>query len=83
MKEIVKELNYISNTLTKINEKMGSNIESSTLMSIGDASLFLGLTKGTIYVKTHKKTIPFSKVGKKLYFSKLDLIDWIKNNSRL
>lgn len=45
-------------------------------LNMDEASIFLGLSKQTIYKKTWNKEIPFSKPSKYLYFSKNDLIDY-------
>ncbi len=38
------------------------------------------LKKSTIYYLTHKRQIPYFKKGRKLYFSRNDLEDWIKED---
>lgn len=50
------------------------------LLTIQEAAKFLNLSKFTIYSKVHKREIPFSKMnnGKRLYFSKMELMDYIK-----
>lgn len=41
-----------------------------------------GLAKPTIYTKVSNRTIPHSKRGKKLYFSRRELNEWIANGKR-
>jgi excisionase family DNA binding protein len=36
-------------------------------------------SRHTIYQLTHKKQIPFYKIGKKLLFSKSEILNWLKN----
>jgi predicted DNA-binding transcriptional regulator AlpA len=48
------------------------------LMDIKQASVLLRLAIPTIYSKVSRNEIPVSKQGKKLYFCKSELIDWIK-----
>ena len=47
------------------------------LMSVTDACEYLNLERQTIYGYTAKGLIPFSKRGKRLYFSKKDLHEWV------
>jgi excisionase family DNA binding protein len=49
------------------------------ILSIKEASKFLKLAIPTIYGKTSRQEIPFMKQGKKLYFSRQDLIDYLKS----
>ena len=47
------------------------------LLSLQDAAIFLGLAPQTIYGYTAKRMIPFIKKGKKLYFKRSDLEEWL------
>lgn len=44
------------------------------------AAKLLGIGKNTIYHLTMRKTIPFYKTGKRLYFSANELTNYIKSN---
>lgn len=46
------------------------------------ASKITGKAVPTIYDLVHKRLIPHSKVGKDLYFSRNDLIQWLKDGKR-
>jgi excisionase family DNA binding protein len=48
------------------------------LLTVDGAAELLDCTKPTIYQKTSKGELPFMKRGKKLYFLKKDLIDYLK-----
>ena len=52
--------------------------EPVALLTIQQAADFLHLTVPTLYGKVHAREIPFSKLGKRLYFSKTELTDWVK-----
>lgn len=56
-----------------------SNAPSDKPMSIAEAAKFVNLTVPTIYGFVSKRTIPFSKVGKRLYFTESELTSWIQN----
>lgn len=56
--------------------------ESSTVdafMNIDETSKLINLAKSSIYGLVHRKKIPYHKVGKKLYFSKESILQWINN----
>lgn len=54
----------------------------SDLLSISEASELLRLSKNTIYFLSSQSKIPVTKKGKRLYFSKRELLDWIKSGRR-
>ena len=41
-----------------------------------------GLAKPTIYGLVSERKIPHSKRGKKLYFSRFELLEWLTNGKR-
>lgn len=51
-------------------------------LTIQQASELLHLTKPTIYTKTSRNEIPYMKRGKRLYFSKFELLDYLKAGKR-
>ena|SRR6185436_11480091 len=59
-------------------EPTTSDNKSDKLLSIKEASEFLNLAKQTIYGFTSQNLIPFIKKGKKLYFNKTELTEWLK-----
>jgi excisionase family DNA binding protein len=54
----------------------------SDLLTIGQAAEFLKLSVPTLYTKVSRREIPVSKRGKRLYFSKAELSDWIKSGRK-
>ncbi|MGY5351016.1 helix-turn-helix domain-containing protein [Wenyingzhuangia sp. IMCC45533] len=52
-------------------------------IGINEASKFLGLTKNTIYQYCNRNEIPHYKLGKKLFFFRIELIDLIKKHKIL
>lgn len=51
------------------------------ILSLSEASEFLKLSKSCVYKLTSAKKIPhFVPGGKKIYFKKSDLEDWILNS---
>lgn len=53
--------------------------DSDQLLNIEQAANFLNLKVPTIYGLVSRSAIPNSKKGKRLYFSKNELLDWIKS----
>lgn len=56
--------------------------ETDALLTISEAARFLNLSVPTIYGKVSRKLIPVNKQGKRLYFYKSELADWIKAGRR-
>ncbi len=52
--------------------------EPEQLLTIKQAGELLSLSVPTLYGYVQKRAIPFCKRGKRLYFSKQDLTNWIK-----
>ncbi len=65
--------------LLKSQQTIISQAPSDKPMSISEAAKFVNLTVPTLYGFVSKRTIPFSKVGKRLYFSETELTSWIQN----
>lgn len=58
-----------------------NSTNSKELLSLKEAAEFLGITKSTLYKKTHRKEIPFYKpTGKLIYFLRQDLLNWALRN---
>jgi excisionase family DNA binding protein len=55
---------------------------TSDLLNIEEAATLLNLAKPTIYGLVSTANIPNMKKGKKLYFSRKELEDWIKSGRR-
>lgn len=49
------------------------------LLNILEASKLINLSVATIYSKVCRNEIPVNKQGKKLYFIKSELLEWIKS----
>ena len=73
--ELLEKVSKIEDILSHEN---GGQHESDSLFSIEQASKFLNLSISTIYGKVCRREIPVSKQGKRLYFNKIDLLDWIR-----
>lgn len=52
------------------------------LLNVNEAATFLNLAKPTIYGLVCQSKIPCMKKGKKLYFSRQELTDWLKQGKK-
>ena len=68
--------------LLKSQQTIISKAPSDRPMSITEAAKFVNLTVPTLYGFVSKRTIPFSKVGKRLYFSEIELTSWIQSGRK-
>ena len=68
--------------LLKSQQTIISQAPSDRPMSITEAAKFVNLTVPTLYGFVSKRTIPFSKVGKRLYFSEVELTSWIQSGRK-
>lgn len=77
---ILEKLDSIEATLLSITTN--AQPDKDELLTINQASKFINLAKPTIYGLVSRKEIPHSKKGKRLYFSKFELLDWVKSGRR-
>ena len=61
-----------------IETKQQPDAPSDKFMTIQEASEFLKLSVPTIYSKVSRRELPYMKRGKRLYFSKFELTDFLK-----
>lgn len=78
--QLFNKLEKIEKLLTeKRSEKQLEDDEPLTIKQTAD---ILNLTPQTIYGLVHKCAIPVCKRGKRLYFSKQELLAWIKEGRK-
>ena len=52
---------------------------SKDVLTLEEASMFLGLIRSTLYKMKHNNVIPFFRPnGKMIYFEKSELLEWIR-----
>ena len=82
--QLPKAIEELALNVKKIEQFLlnGKNHESEidTLLTIKEAAKFLDLSVPTLYRKVSKTLIPYCKKSNRLYFSKEDLINWIKSS---
>lgn len=92
MRKIIYQLT--EHQITVLAERISANI-SSTLQStskvpqlqdifldVTQLSKLLDLSVQTIYGLVHRNKIPYHKPGKKLYFLKSEIIEWVTNGRK-
>ena len=52
------------------------------LLNVSEAAEFLKISTAALYTKVSRSEIPFSKPGKRLYFNRAELQEWVKNGKR-
>ena len=62
-----------------INPSPQSSKEDEDIMTVAEVCVLLNMKKSGLYQKTHQRQIPFMKQGKKLYFSRQEINEWLKS----
>lgn len=78
--QLAGEISTLKNLIEEIRHT-NQHPEPDELMTIKQAGEFLHLTVQTLYNKVSKNEIPFMKRGKRLYFSKDELTEYLKKGS--
>jgi len=52
-----------------------------TLMDTNETATFLKTTRATIWSMVQKREIPFTRISRKLYFFKEDLIEFLESKT--
>lgn len=52
------------------------------ILTVKEAAELLNISPDSVYTLTSKRLIPHSKVGKRLFFSRSDIIDYVRKNRR-
>ena len=78
--KIFDKLTSIELLLTQKNNPVS---EPDEILTITETAKLLNLSVTTIYGKVSRKDIPVSKQGKRLYFSRFELNEWIKSGRKM
>ena len=79
---ILNKLNAIEELLKQTikDDKVSAamfNAVAPDVLNLNQASEYISLSKSAIYKKTSDRTIPHFKQGKKLYFKRSELNEWL------
>ena len=76
----IEELKSI--LLEKLANPQPASNEADDLLTIEEAAEMLRLAVPTIYGLVSRRTVPYMKKGKRLFFSKKELTQWLKTGRR-
>lgn len=77
--QAVQELNTKMDNIMMFLQLAKPDVKQSDLLTIQEAASFLDLSKHTLYNKVNKNELPYMKKGKRLYFSRVELMAYIKS----
>ncbi|MBL0102602.1 MAG: helix-turn-helix domain-containing protein [Bacteroidetes bacterium] len=82
--QAVHKLNEKLSSIEKLllENRIGKNSDEDQLLTIQQAAEVLSLSVPTIYGYVHASEIPYSKVKKRLYFSKKELTEWVRTGRK-
>ncbi len=75
VRQLFEKVEQIALSIERLEPKADQETE---LLNIEEAAAFLKVSVGALYSKVSRKEIPFCKPGKRLYFNKIDLREWIR-----
>jgi len=64
------------------NRLLNPQLPRDDLLTIRQAAEFLSLSVPTLYTKVSRKEIPVNKRGKRLYFSTVELSEWVRSGKK-
>jgi excisionase family DNA binding protein len=78
---LTKEVSELKKLLIE-NQENSIKEQPEKLLTIQEASVFLSLSIATIYSKVSKGELPVMKGGKRLYFSSVELLNFLKQGRK-
>lgn len=78
---LIKEVGELKNLLIEKQEKPSTE-QTEQLLTVQQTAQFLNLSVPTIYSKVSKRELPCMKRGKRLYFSRTELMAYIKQGRK-
>jgi excisionase family DNA binding protein len=82
-KAVAQLLDEVASIKSMLAEKGDAKPTGDQLLTIQECAAILHLSVPTIYGLVHRKEIPVSKKGKRLYFSKDEINAWIKTGRKM
>ena len=75
---IYRQVKKVFSELTENQQSTGVN----DLINVDEAAKLLSVARPTMYGYIYKNTIPYMKRRGRVYFSKSELVDWLKSTRR-
>jgi excisionase family DNA binding protein len=77
--EVIQQLfEKVERIETMLSETLLQKTSDDKFLVVQDAAEYLNITVAALYSMASRRQIPVNKPGKRLYFSKTDLDEWIK-----
>lgn len=76
--QLNEKLESIEKLLLSQSEKESQKEQEEKLLNVEETAVFLSLSVATIYSKVSRRELPFMKRGKRLYFSKNGLLEYLR-----
>lgn len=80
--QLLERLERIEQQLSLLTRQQNNTATDSDLMNVEQAAKFLRRSTTSIYILVSTKKIPYMKQGGRLYFSKNELLEWVRNSKR-
>jgi len=77
VKMLTKEVSELKRLLIEKQEQPSTD-QPEQLLTVQEAAAFLSLTVPTLYSKCSKNELPYMKRSKRLYFSRIELLEYLK-----
>jgi len=81
---IMERLNSIERLLVDIQRNRNSEIKgaifTNEILTVEQAAKFLNISRMTVYKHTSDRNLPHYKTGKRLYFKRGELEEWLTKN---
>lgn len=78
---IMRKLDAIESLLRNVSSVPDKQLAPvAEVLNLNQASEYISLSKSAIYKKTSERNIPHFKKGKKLYFKRSELDEWLTEN---
>tara|TARA_R110002050_G_scaffold291316_1_gene445698 strand:+ start:2989 stop:3336 length:348 start_codon:yes stop_codon:yes gene_type:complete len=77
---MLEKLDHLEKIIWSTNQPI--EIQEEKLLSIEEAAEFLNLKVPTIYSKVSRGELPVMKRSKRLYFSRTELLEYLKNGRK-
>lgn len=74
---IMQKLDTIESLLRNVSVSDKQSAPVAEVFNLNQAAEYVSLSKSAIYKKTSEKNIPHFKKGKKLYFKRSELDEWL------
>jgi excisionase family DNA binding protein len=76
IRQLFEKVEHLEEMILKLQPELQHQTQP---LSIEEAAEYLNVTVAALYSMTSRRLVPFNKPGKRLYFLKNDLDEWVKS----